>query len=539
MDQTIDCLFIGDNTMSISERASMLAIKGLKDSAAYRDASMNFISYDNRKYTASELFNMFYYDEASNNDSYGKITNTGYLNSTIAYLGNFLSNRGLNFDYVNSFKKEKDILIKKLKENNVLTIAIPTTVYSDFYPIVEIIGFVRKYSKGAKIIVGGPFILNWVEITPKVEVQNTLKMTGIDFAIYSTEGESALVGIIKALKCGSGFNGINNIFYRVGAEYIFTKSVPENNSFEDDIIDWNLFKGKVGRFVNVRTSRSCPFSCSFCNFPHFAGPYKISSVENVERILNGVNDLGTVFQVNFIDDTFNVPTKRFKEILRMIIKNKYRFKWNSFFRCQYADRETVELMKESGCEGVFLGIESGSQEILNNMNKSVRIEQYQEGLSLLNEYGIISSASFIVGFPGETYETYQETKKFIEDNKPTFYRASLWLCDPLSSIYKNGEGFKLKGSYSEWSHATMDSVVARNLVDDLFLTINNSIWIKSDEYDYLMVFHMLRRGLSLQQIKSFFSYFNMGLKEMIVDSSNNQISSNVFNRIWEVCLQTT
>jgi radical SAM superfamily enzyme YgiQ (UPF0313 family) len=72
----------------------------------------------------------------------------------------------------------------------------------------------------------------------------------------------------------------------------------------------------------------------------------------------------------------------------MMIKNKYEFKWNSFFRCQFADREVVELMKESGCEGVFMGIESGSDKILENMNKASRIEKYYEGIALLKEYDI-------------------------------------------------------------------------------------------------------------------------------------------------------
>src|SRR5580692_8915848 len=76
----------------------------------------------------------------------------------------------------------------------------------------------------------------------------------------------------------------------------------------------------------------------------------------------------------FVDDTFNVPLPRFKKLLRMMIDKAWGFEWISFFRCSNADEEAFDLMARSGCIGVFLGIESGDQTILEYMDKHAKVE---------------------------------------------------------------------------------------------------------------------------------------------------------------------
>ena len=90
--------------------------------------------------------------------------------------------------------------------------------------------------------------------------------------------------------------------------------------------------------------------------------------------------LGNIQNVVFIDDTFNVPLPRFKDICRLMIRKNYRFNWFSYFRCSNSDEEAIDLMARSGCKGVFLGIESGSPHILQAMNKAATIEKYADGI---------------------------------------------------------------------------------------------------------------------------------------------------------------
>lgn len=521
---TIDCLLIGNNELKLNEHEKLLKLSGI----AYKAFNLNFVQYENTLFSATDLFNHFHCD---NNDSCDKISSSDIFNYTIAYLGTYLNKRDLSFDYVNTFQNEKPQLANKLKNINIRSIVIICTFYTDRYPIYEIISFIRKYNTTAKIIIGGPYIALAINRLDQLQLQNFFKSNQADFYINSSQGEEALVNLINSLKFNTPLSEVKNIYYNMDNKFIATPSEIEDNKLCSNMINWNLFSERIGAFTLVRTSISCPFSCSFCTFPELAGKYQTLSVESIESDLDNIHNIGKVKYIHFIDDTLNVPPDRFKNILRMMIKNKYNFKWDSFFRCQFADEEMVELMKESGCQMVLLGIESGSQKILDIMNKKVTIEQYKKGIQLLHKHGISTTASFIIGFPGETLETYEETVEFIEETQPTFYRINVWYCDELSPIYSKQSLYHIKGSRYYWSHLTMDSTIAFNLVEKMLLTIKYSIYISSFNLDYMLILHLLQRGLSLMQIKEFLNAFNCGIKEKLINPLQKQVSSEFIEKI--------
>jgi p-methyltransferase len=216
-----------------------------------------------------------------------------------------------------------------------------------------------------------------------------------------------------------------------------------------------------------------------------------------------MRDLGYVRNVVFIDDTFNVPFPRFKDICRMMIRNKYDFNWFSYFRCSNSDEEAIDLMAQSGCKGVFLGVESGSPSILVNMNKSATIQKYQQGIEWLRQYGILTFASLITGFPGETTETVNETIDFIRQTKPDYYRSQMWYCEPGTPIQNQREKFQIGGEGFVWHHATMDSLEAMDHIDRMFLTIKESTWLPQWSFDFWIIPYLMGKGISLPQFKSF------------------------------------
>lgn len=527
MERMIDCLFIGHNEMQFDEYEGIVRTMGVQ-SEAYRDLNMNFIKHENKLYTVSEAFNFFKNSEQGCNK--GEKLSLGETFSTaIAYLGTYLHRRGLSYDYINSFQDEKNELAGKLAKGNIRAVAIITTLYIISYPIEEIVAFIKKHNSSVKIIVGGPFVATNVNSLEEPALNYLFASINADFYINSPQGETALVNILHALKEGTALNCIDNIFYRSCGEYVRTAASPENNLLHENTVDWTLFSDRIGDFAAVRTAISCPFSCAFCGFPQHTGKYQTIDVEAIERELNALDNIGRIKSVNFIDDTFNVPPQRFKDILRMMIKNQYSFKWHSYFRCQYADREMIELMKESGCEGVFLGIESGNSQVLSNMNKKADIEDYRKGMALLKEYGIITFASFIVGFPGETPETVSDTVNFIEESSPDFYRAQLWYCERITPVWELRDKYKISGSQFKWSHMTMDSVTGCKLIEDMFLKIRNSIWLPQYNFDFVNIFHLLHRGMSLKQVKGFIRGFNLGIREKLVNPKAGNISWNVLN----------
>jgi p-methyltransferase len=275
----------------------------------------------------------------------------------------------------------------------------------------------------------------------------------------------------------------------------------------------------------MRTARSCAFNCSFCNYPTRAGKLTLAGIEAVERELDSIRQLEAVKNVVFIDDTFNVPLPRFKDLCRMMIRKNYGFNWYSYFRCSNSDEEAIDLMAESGCKGVFLGIESGSPAILKKMNKAATIEKYAEGMRLLRQRGVLTFGSFIVGFPGETKETVSETVEFIAENRPDYYRAQIWYCEPGTPIDQRRSEYAVDGEGFVWRHATMDSLEAMDHIDRLFLTITESKWLPQWSFDFWIIPYLTGRGVTVDQFGQFMSAANRLLALEIASVPESEISA--------------
>lgn len=516
-----DCLLIGFNDYSFPDYARMVSSMGLK-SGAYRDLNLAFITLEKQPLRSMDVLNRFYAENKG--DAPKPFHNADFLWPVISYLGTYLQRRGFSFDYVNLPHLERKELQVKLQRNDILTIVITTTLYVSPHPILDLISFIREHNKEAKIIVGGPFIANQPKLGDLSAMALFFEQMGADIYVISNEGEATLVNILRNLKSGRPLNSINNIVYRQEEKYEFTASAPESNSLEDNMVDYGLFQEGINEFVTLRTAKSCPFSCSFCGFPQRAGKYRYMTVELVEKELNAIRDLGGVTTLTFIDDTFNVPKERFRELLKMMIRNNYGFKWNSFYRSDHGDGHTIELMAKAGCEGVFLGVESGSDAMLARMNKTARQKHYRTAIPLLQAAGISTHANVIIGFPGETLETAAETEELIEEAKPDFFRAQLWYADPITPIWSQREDYRVTGSAFTWSHATMDSTMACDLIDRMFLSIKNSVWLPQNGFEQWSTFYLQRKGMQMGQIKDFLKCFNAAIREKLLYPDREDVS---------------
>lgn len=165
--------------------------------------------------------------------------------------------------------------------------------------------------------------------------------------------------------------------------------------------------------VQIFTGRGCPFRCNFCVYPQtmHGHAFRARSAENVvgefEYIANNFPD---VKEVVIEDDTFTANKNRVKEICKMLIErgiNK-RLKWLCNARVDL-DLETMKAMKAAGCRLIIPGIESGSQQILDNIKKGTRVEQFYQYVSNAKKAGLLIHACYMVGNQGETKDTMTET----------------------------------------------------------------------------------------------------------------------------------
>jgi len=531
-----DCLIIGSNMVPIQEHADTVqSLDG--NGGAWRDLRLAFVEHQGRRYTPLDLMNLFH-DEAASGEA--TFHNLDFLWPTVTYLCSFLHRRGFKVDWINLFQQELDSLKQKLSSGQVRSVAITSTLYVSPQPLIEIIRFVRSHSN-AHIIVGGPYIAGQADLLTDDEFNNLLLYLGANTYVISSEGEQALAKVLTALRAGESFHNIANLAFvtQQGSQAAVTKTAIEieSNPLEKETINYQLFpKQSIGQFISLRTAKSCPYACAFCGFPKRAGRYKTLAPELVEKELDALAQIGGITTLTFLDDTFNVPKKRFKEILQMMIRRDYGFRWNSFYRSDQGDHETIELMREAGCEGVFLGIESGSDIMLKKMEKTARRQHFVDAIPKLQSLGISVHASLIVGFPGETDTTLRETQALIEETQPDYFRAQLWYCDPLTPIWEKRHEVGIQGSGFSWRHHTMDSEIASDWVDRLFFTTKNSTWLPQHGFEQWSLFYLQRRGFSHQQIIDYVTLFNAVVKSQMSDKTLKSIPTPLLKDLRKIAL---
>lgn len=506
MGSKLDCVVIGYNELPFDQYESFLRNYG-ENTEAYRDLKFSFVDLGDRKLDYVGLMN---HVESLARGGNGFSPAEGYKSGDIpnlaaAYLTTFLRRRGFETQYINLFQYEKQRLIDLLAEDP-YCIAITTTFYVVNLPVNEMVEFIRRHNSKVKIVVGGPLISNHHRNYGGEEFATAVEDIGADIYVIEGQGELTLSRVVGCLRDGDDLSSVPNLAYFENGKLRRTKVTVENNSLDENVIDWGGFPEQaLGPTIQTRTARSCAFKCSFCNYPTRAGALTLASLETIERELDSMTQLGNVTNAVFIDDTFNVPFPRFKEICRLMIRRKYNLNWFSYFRCSNSDEEAIDLMAESGCKGVFLGVESGSPTILTNMNKSATVEKYSKGIEWLRQRGIMTFASMITGFPGETETTVHETIDFIRETRPDYYRSQMWYCEPGTPIQNRREEFRIQGEGFVWNHSTMDSLEAMDHIDRMFLTVKESLWLPQWSFDFWIVPYLLGKGISLGQFKEFMS----------------------------------
>lgn len=530
-----DCIIIGYNELPFEKYVELLGQYG-ENSEAFRDLKFSFVELNGRPTNYVALLNHVVREAHRGvlEDPGCEPLKSGEIpNLAAVYLSNYLRNCGLQSRYINLFQYEKEKFAELLRQDPVC-VAITTTFYVLNFPVNEMVQFIRQHSSKTRIVVGGPLIANHLRNLQGGALDSALLDMGADFYVVDSQGEMTLSALVKALKAGEDPGTVPNLAYFKDGQLVHTTVVPETNAMDEVDIRWNEFavEEDLGETIQMRTARSCAFKCAFCNYPTRAGKLSLASVETVERELSAIRSIDNVNNVVFIDDTFNVPLPRFKDLCRMMIRKQFNFNWFSYFRCSNSDEEAIELMARSGCKGVFLGIESGSPTILKNMNKAATIERYSEGIRLLRSHGITTFGSFILGFPGETAETVEETIDFIRTNKPDFYRAQMWYNEPGTPIHLEKEKYKIQGEGFVWEHATMTSLDAMDHIDRMFLTVKESIWLPQWSFDFWFIPYALGKGIPIDGFKKFVAGANKLLAMEIAYCEKNEK-----NRLQKTCLK--
>lgn len=179
--------------------------------------------------------------------------------------------------------------------------------------------------------------------------------------------------------------------------------------------------------VQIMTSRGCPNLCTFCSWPEnmMGRKFRARSAKNiadeVEWILNNMPEVKEIF---FEDDAFTIDKKRVLDFTEEVKKRKLKFVWSCQSRVTL-DFETMNEMKHAGCRLLDVGFESGSDVILKNVKKGATVERARKFSKDAKKAGLMILADFVFGFTGETKETIEHTRQFINEVKPNLLQISI------------------------------------------------------------------------------------------------------------------
>ncbi|MFO7618160.1 MAG: radical SAM protein [Thermoplasmata archaeon] len=188
------------------------------------------------------------------------------------------------------------------------------------------------------------------------------------------------------------------------------------------------------RFTIMYTSRGCPYRCIYCTV---AGtPWKPRSAQSVVAELKHLKKEYGITLVSFFDETFTIDKQRVLDICNAIVSENLKIKWYCNTRANLLDEELIIAMKKAGCRGMSIGVESGSQKILDMASKRITIAEAKNAITLAKKHGIKVLCSFIFGLPGETWDTVNETILFVKDTLPTGVQFNVAVPYPGTQLHK-------------------------------------------------------------------------------------------------------
>ncbi|HEY8931137.1 MAG TPA: radical SAM protein [Mucilaginibacter sp.] len=270
---------------------------------------------------------------------------------------------------------------------------------------------------------------------------------GADFIIIG-EAEQTLLELTRHLEAGhTDVSGIMGLAYLKDGAAIKTPARPVLKDLDSlplpawDLIDIEpyrrLWLKNAGYFsLNIGTTRGCPFKCNWCAKPIYGNRYNSRSPENVVAEIKLLKQNYQMDHIWFCDDIFGLKPGWVKEFAGLLNEAgiKIRFKIQS--RADLlADEEIVKALAAAGCENVWIGAESGSQKILDAMDKGIQIEQIREATRLMKEYGIKPSFFIQFGYPGEVKEDIKLTIDMINELLPFEIGISVSYPLPGTSFY--------------------------------------------------------------------------------------------------------
>lgn len=372
--------------------------------------------------------------------------------SISAYLTKHQVNHEVYDTTFKSKQTQRDFLLKNRPNYLALYVNLMTKPN-----IIELIQFLRSETslKETKIILGGPDTRYNADLLLKA---------GADFIVIG-EGEETLKELIASLEANSKNlpEAVSGLAFLKEGKFHQT---PERNKIKNidtlpfpdrEKIDLNLYleawKNHHGQSsVTLSTMRGCPYSCKWCSRAVYGLSYRRRSPESVADEIEDLQRKYNFDLIWFVDDVFTVSHKWLASFNEVIQQRKIKIQYECITRADRMNENVINLLKESGCFRVWIGAESGSQKIIDLMDRRVEVTKVQDMIQLSNKYGIETGTFIMLGYPQETEEDIEATIKHLKRANSSHF--TITLAYPIKGTELYEETSSIQVHPAQWVNST-------------------------------------------------------------------------------------
>lgn len=388
---------------------------------------------------------------------------------SIFYPGAMLEQNGFRVEYFDERFDKFESFLAWLKEG-VLSVGVSSMTGYQLLGTKKILATVKKINPKIQTILGGPH----ASILP-VEC---LKEDFIDFAVVG-EGEKTLLELVSTLKNGGDLGKVEGIYWKKNGQIIANKlrafMDPAEWPFPMTEKNKKYFKVSAARGeLMFQASRGCPFDCNFCyNRIMNRHTWRQMPLVKFERELKIFLHEFSFNHIYVNDDNLGSNKERIRQLAKIL--HKFNLSWSTGIRCSDVDEEAAHLLDQNGCREVLLGVESGSDRILNQViNKKYPrgTEDIRNCARCLSRTNIHGRYNFIAGIPTETpaeiFASMALADWIYRTDRNAVFCFDAYAPYPGTKLYQEAikSGFKEPKSFADWSRMSLNNdtnPIAQNL----------------------------------------------------------------------------
>ena len=312
----------------------------------------------------------------------------------------------------------------------------------------------------------------WGGVHPTFMAQDVLeKVREIDFVVRG-EGEYTFRELLSGLaRKTTDYHRIDGLSFRKGSTIVHNG--PRERIRRLDELPFPARDALINRvsnrriYSNLMGSRGCPYACTYCASAQFWGEAtRFRTIPNIVQEIETLKADYGVTNLEFWDDSFTLKRDWAIELCDAMQRNPMHLSWWCNTRANLIDEEILKRMKKAGCTTIHVGMESGSDRILSDLNRKLTIEQMLQASDLLSRQKVNWCAYFMVGFPNETLEDLEKTRRLMRTIGATGIEFNVFNPYPGTKLYEQCREMNLLPENPDWSlfsHQSPENHFMRNV----------------------------------------------------------------------------